>query len=177
MKTGELLPAFSLPGIDGNSHDPADHADKKGVAVIFACNHCPHVHRYADRIKALVTTYGTDIGFIAISSNDVVNYPEDSFERMVEFGPRLGFDGAYVYDENQDVARSFGAQRTPEVFLFDNERKLAYHGTVDDSKDFPDAVLTPWFKDAIEAVISGRRVEVEETEPVGCSIKWHANNE
>jgi thiol-disulfide isomerase/thioredoxin len=166
------LPAFELIGIDDQLHGPAEFEDRKGVAVIFACNHCPHVHRYADRIKELVNRYKDQIGFIAISSNDVVNYPADGFEEMKEFGPRLGFDSHYLYDESQQVARDFQAQRTPEVFLFGNDDQLVYHGTIDDSKDFPEAVQFPWFKDAIEAVIAGEEVAVSKTEPVGCTIKW-----
>ena len=172
MNLGSSLPSFNLPGIDSKDHGPEEFEKRKGVAVIFACNHCPHVHRYADRIKQITESYKAHIGFIAISSNDVVRYPDDSFENMKKFGPRLGFDSRYLFDESQQVAASFGAQRTPEVFLFDNSRKLVYHGTVDDNKDFPEAVTRHWFREAIEAVLTGNPVDVQETQAVGCTIKW-----
>jgi alkyl hydroperoxide reductase subunit AhpC len=112
------------------------------------------------------------VQLVAISANDAKKYPDDSFPRMRERSQEKRFNFPYLYDESQEVARAYGAERTPEIFLFDKGGTLRYHGTVDDNYDDPAAVRNPYFIDALEAVLEGREPATMETAPVGCTIKW-----
>ena len=109
---------------------------------------------------------------IAINANDAVKYPEDSFEKMKERVKEKHFNFPYLRDETQEVARAYGAERTPEVFLFDKAGTLRYHGVIDDNYDDPAAVKVKYLRDAIDAVLSGKQPPTAETKPVGCTIKW-----
>lgn len=113
-----------------------------------------------------------DRGFqlVAISSNDAENYPEDSFDAMKERASAQGFNFHYLYDEDQSVLNAYGAERTPEVFLFDQDRRLVYHGAIDDSRE-EEGVTQDYLREAIEAVLAGEEPPVTETTPVGCSVK------
>jgi len=108
---------------------------------------------------------------VAISSNDADSYPEDSFEAMRARAREQGFNFDYLYDESQDVARALGSERTPEAFLFDRDRRLVYHGAIDDSRD-ERSVTQHYLRDAAEAVLAGEEPAVRETPPVGCTVKW-----
>jgi peroxiredoxin len=113
-----------------------------------------------------------DRGFelVAISSNDADSYPEDSFEAMKTRAEQQGFNFDYLYDEDQSVLNAYGAERTPEVFLFDRDRRLVYHGAIDDSRDEED-VTQQYLRDAIEAALAGEAPPVSDTPPVGCTVK------
>jgi peroxiredoxin len=165
-------PPFTLPGVDGADHSLDDYADSPALAVVWSCNHCPYVLAWAGRMGALQRKYA-DRGFrlVAISSNDAERYPADSFDAMKQHAAEADFPFAYLYDADQSVARAYGPERTPEVFLFDAERRLVYHGAIDDSRD-EDAVSEQYLRDAIEAVLEGREPPTRDTPPVGCSIKW-----
>jgi peroxiredoxin len=123
-------------------------------------------------MKAIQRDYG-DRGFrlVAISSNDATSHPADSFHEMKARAEAQGFNFDYLYDEDQSVARRYGPERTPEVFLFDADRRLVYHGAIDDNRD-EDAVGQHYLRDAIEALLEGREPPVRETPPVGCTVKW-----
>jgi peroxiredoxin len=164
-------PPFDLPGVDGQSHSLDDYADAPVLAVVWSCNHCPYVQAWESRMVALQSEYG-DRGFqlVAINSNDAENYPEDSFDAMKARAEQQGFNFDYLYDEDQSAVKAYGAERTPEVFLFDRDRKLVYHGAIDDSRE-EDEVSQSYLRDAIEAVLSGEEPPVSETPAVGCSIK------
>jgi hypothetical protein len=108
---------------------------------------------------------------VAVSSNDVASHPEDSFEEMQARSSARGFTFDYLYDEPQALARALGAERTPEVFLFDGERRLAYHGAIDDARD-ETAVEQQYLRDALDAVLSGQEPAIRETPAQGCSLKW-----
>ena len=110
------------------------------------------------------------LALVAISSNDAENYPEDSFDAMKARAAEQGFNFDYLYDEDQSVLNAYGAERTPEVFLFDAERRLVYHGAIDDSRD-EEGVTQEYLKDAIEAVLAGEEPTVGDTPPVGCTVK------
>lgn len=110
--------------------------------------------------------------FVAINANDAVKYPSDSFEAMVERAKEKGFNFPYLHDESQAIARAYGAQRTPEVFVFDRERRLCYHGAIDDNYKDPGAVKQHYLRSALDAVLAGKAAPVGETAPVGCTIKW-----
>lgn len=164
-------PTFDLPGVDGQQHSLADYADKPALAVIWSCNHCPYVQAWEGRMIGLQREFG-DRGFqlVAISSNDAENYPEDSFDAMKERASAQGFNFHYLYDEDQSVLNAYGAERTPEVFLFDQDRRLVYHGAIDDSRE-EEGVTQDYLREAIEAVLAGEEPPVTETTPVGCSVK------
>ncbi len=173
LKPGDKAISFSLPGVDDKTHALADYADKEAVVVIFSCNHCPYVRAWEDRMIQIQADYADKgVQLIAINSNDPRKYPEDSFPRMKERAREKGFNFPYLYDETQEVARSYGAERTPEVFLFDKNRVLRYHGAIDDNYENPDAVKNHYLRDALDAVLAGQDPPIAETPPVGCTIKW-----
>ena len=167
-------PPFDLPGVDGQNHSLDGYADVPALAVVWSCNHCPYVQAWEGRMIELQREYG-DRGFrlVAVNSNDAANYPEDSFEAMKMRAHQQGFNFDYLYDEDQSVVQAYGAERTPEVFLFDAERRLVYHGAIDDSREESE-VTERYLRDAIEAALSGDEPPVSETAPVGCSVKRRA---
>jgi len=173
LKTGDRAIPFRLPGVDGRQHALDDYADRDAVVVIFSCNHCPYVRAWEDRMVAIQRDYAPrGVQFLVISSNDPEQYPEDSFDRMKERAQEKGYNFPYLYDETQEVARAYGAERTPEVFVFDRDRRLRYHGAIDDNYEDPNRVRRHYLREALDAVLAGRQPEVAETPPVGCTIKW-----
>jgi peroxiredoxin len=173
LSPGEQAVPFELPGVDDRRHALADYADKEAIAVVFTCNHCPYARAWEDRLIDIQADYADrGVQLVAISANDAKKYPADSFPRMKERSEEKGFNFPYLYDESQQVARAYGAERTPEIFLFDKGGTLRYHGTVDDDYDDPAAVRNHYFRDALEAVLEGRHRLTAETVPVGCTIKW-----
>lgn len=162
-----------LKSVDGRSLAIADAAGKKGTLVVFTCNSCPYAKRWEKRIAAIGNAaIRRGIGVIAINSNDPERNAEDSFDVMVERAKQLGLRYPYVMDETSDVARAFGATRTPEAYLFDAQGKLVYHGTIDDNAADGSAVKQPYLKRAVDALVSGKAVAVAETKAIGCGIKF-----
>ena len=176
LNIGDKAPSTTvkMKNVDGHEQSIADVAGKNGTLVIFSCDHCPFVKAWQDRIAAIGNS-GKDkgVGVIAINSNDPADYPEDSYAEMQKRAQKLGFTFPYVVDATSDVARAFGATRTPEAFLFDKDGKLVYHGAIDDSQD-ANAVKVHFLQDAITASTAGQAVAVKETKFVGCGIKFHA---
>jgi peroxiredoxin len=173
LDIGDRMKPFNLPGVDGKKYLLTDYEDRAAVVVVFTCNHCPYARAWEDRLIQLQSEYGSrGVQLLAINANDANKYPDDSFPKMQERAEEKGFNFPYLHDETQEVAREYGAQRTPEVFLFDGEGRLRYHGTVDDNYEDPDAVKEAYLRDAIEAVLEGRELATPRTEPVGCTIKW-----
>ncbi len=165
-------PPFELLGVDGADHSLDDYRDAKLLALVQYCNHCPYVLAWEGRLMALARDYADrGVRVVAVNSNDVARYPEDSFERMQERDRELDFPFDYLFDESQALALALGAERTPEVFLFDEERRLRYRGAIDDSRD-DRAVTRSYLRDAIEALLAGEEPPVAETESVGCTVKW-----
>jgi thioredoxin-related protein len=161
-----------MKNVDGRDLSIADVAGEKGTLVVFSCNHCPFVKAWEGRIAQIGNTYkGKAVGVIVINSNDPAEYAEDGFGEMQKRAKKLGFEFPYVVDATSDVARAFGATRTPEAFLFDKESKLVYHGAIDDNKKGDD-VEKHYLRDALDAVIAGKEVPIKETKFVGCSIKF-----
>lgn len=172
LQLGNEAPPFSLPGVDGNVHSLDDYGDAPALAIIWSCNHCPYVQAWEGRMSEIQRDYESrGARLVAINSNDVARYPEDSFEEMKARASREGFAFDYLHDEDQAVARAYGPSRTPEVFLFDAGRRLVYHGAIDDSRD-ERAVGKTYLRDALEALLEDREPPAAQTEPVGCSIKW-----
>ena len=141
--------------------------------MIFSCNHCPTVVAYEDRMVQIQRDYaGKGVGLVAINPNDDKKYPEDSYQEMVKRAKAKGFNFPYLRDESQEVARSYGAQRTPEVYVLDSERRLRYHGRIDDNVNDPGSVKSRDLGEALDALLAGKEVPVPETAAVGCTIKW-----
>ena len=133
---------------------------------------CLYVQAWEGRLSAIARDYADRrVRVVAVNSNDAANYPEDSFEEMQKRASAQGFTFDYLYDEPQAVARELGAERTPEVFLFDRDRRLAYHGAIDDSRD-EDGVSQQYLRDALAAVLSDQEPPLTETPAVGCTVKW-----
>jgi peroxiredoxin len=174
MSIIETAPAFDLPGVDGRNHTLEEYGDAPVLVLVQSCNHCPYVLAWEGRINALAKDY-TERGvrIVAVSSNDADAYPADSFDAMVEHAGEAGYVFDYLYDESQDVARALGSERTPEAFVFDADRRLVYHGAVDDDRD-ESAVTAQYLRDGIEAALSGEAPEVGDTPPVGCTVKWRS---
>jgi peroxiredoxin len=169
----QAAPDFALPGIDGKTHRLADYGDKPILIVVFSCNHCPYVQAYEDRIIGVQRDFGPrGVQVVAINANDAENYPADSFERMIERAQLRSFNFDYLRDETQEVARAFGAQRTPEVFVFDAQRRLRYSGGIDDSWDNARGVNRTPLRDAITALLESREPSPVSTPAVGCTVKW-----
>jgi peroxiredoxin len=172
LKIGSVLPDFNLIGTDEKWYSTADYS-KEILLIIFSCNHCPYVQAYEERIKVIQQEFGNrGVRILAINSNDESGYPEDSFENMNKRAGEKNFNFPYLRDEDQSVAVKFDATHTPEVFLFDSNRKLTYHGKIDDNWKEPERVKSHYLKDAITELLMGEEISVPETFSIGCTIKW-----
>jgi peroxiredoxin len=174
LNIGSPAPDFKdLRGTDGKRYSLKSFAGNKCLVVVFACNHCPYVQAYEDRMIALQREYGPKgVQLVGINANETANYPEDSFEHMVKRSTDQGFNFVYLRDDDQSVARKFGATHTPEFFLFDEARTLRYHGKMDDNYQNPGAVKSRYLQTAVEALLSGAPIKEQETYSIGCTIKW-----
>jgi peroxiredoxin len=168
LKLGEAAPPFDLPGVDGGSHSLSDY-EGRPVAVVFSCCHCPYVVAWEDRLNAAARDYEGRAGLVAVNSN--AGYLGDSFEDMEARAREKAFVFPFLYDESQEVARAYGAARTPEVFVFDADHRLVYHGAPDSDYRGPDTA-EPYLRPALDAALAGTQPDVTETPPVGCTIKW-----
>jgi len=145
-----------------------------GTVVVFECNHCPYVVASIDRMNAMAEHCASlGIGFVGINSNDPVVYENDSFEHMVKRAEK-GMPYPYLHDATQEIARAYGAKRTPEFFLFNANHQLVYQGRMDDSPRHPGEVTVKDLENAIEAMLAGSEPETTYTESIGCSVKWKA---
>ena len=173
LKLNDPYVNFLLPSTDGNevSLDMTDLGEYK--LVIFSCNHCPYAQAWEDRIIKIQEKYKPNgLSILMISSNDALKYPEDSFPKMKERHKEKGFNFHYLFDETQEVAKMYGAERTPEVFLFNEIGLLKYQGTIDDNYENESEVKIKYVEEAIESLISGKDPEITQTDAVGCTIKW-----
>ena len=167
-----LIP-FALPATDGTTYRPEDFAGAPVFGVIFHCNHCPYAQAWEDRLIAVQRNYaGRGVRLVLINANDPVKYPADDFPHMKARAEEKGYPFPYLFDETQEIARAYGATRTPEVFLFDRAGTLRYHGAPDDNYEDPQAVQHQYLRDAIDALLSGATPATSETKVVGCTIKW-----
>jgi peroxiredoxin len=175
LMIGSVVPDFNLPAVEGNNYSLTSFKDCAALVIVFSCNHCPYVQAYENRIIHLQNEYkDKGVSVAAINSNDITNYPDDSFDHMVKRAGQKGFNFPYLRDEDQSAATAFGATHTPEVFLFNKGRKLVYHGKIDDNWQEPDKVRNAYLKNAIEETLEGKEVSVPETYSIGCTIKWKA---
>ena len=176
LSLGDPAADFRLPGTDGKTWRRADVAGPNGLVVMFICNHCPFVKAVVERIvEDARALRALGIGTVAISSNDAVAYPEDSFDQMAEFARRHGFDFPYLYDESQQVAQAYGAVCTPDIFGLDSAGALRYRGRLDAAGRNPP---TPGMKrdlvDAMRQLVETGQAPIEQHNSIGCSIKWRA---
>jgi peroxiredoxin len=169
---GAEAPQFDLPGVDGQSHSLDSYADANVLVLVQSCNHCPYVQAWEGRLSAIASDYADrGVRVVAVNSNDVVSHPEDSFEEMQKRSREQGFTFEYLYDEPQAVAQALGAERTPEVFVYDRDRQLRYHGAIDDNRD-ETGVSQQYLRDALDALLAGSDPAVAQTPAVGCTVKW-----
>jgi peroxiredoxin len=172
LDLGKPAPNFeNLKATDGKSYSLSSFEKNPVLVVIFSCNHCPYVVAYEDRMVAIQRDYAAKgVQLIAINSNDDKSYPEDSFPNMVQRAKKKNFNFVYARDADQSVVDAYGAVCTPHVFAFGPDRKLAYRGRIDDSKEVA-KVTTNDLRNAIDDLLFGKKVQVQDTRPFGCSIK------
>lgn len=165
---------FSLMGIDEATHSFSDWADKEVLVMIFMCNHCPYVQAVWGRLNELQSRFGErGVQLIGVNPNAAnPNYPDDSFEEMKKAPKLFGMNFPYLIDKDQSVARKYGAVCTPDIFVYDRARKLVYRGRIDDNWKDANEVTHNELADALEAVLSGEKVSIEQKPAIGCSIKW-----
>src|SRR5271167_1925405 len=182
LAIGSPAPDFSLPGIDGKTHQLSEYKNSQLLAIVFTCNHCPTAQLYETRIKKLEDDFQSkSVAFVAIQPNDPqairlseLGYTDvsDSLEDMKIRAEYRHFNFPYLYDgETQSVSRAYGPKATPHIFIFDKERKLRYEGRVDDSQRASN-VKSQDARNALEALLAGRPVPVAHTPAFGCSTKW-----
>jgi peroxiredoxin len=179
LALGTPAPGFRLPDTEGRMVSLEDFAGSRALLVAFLCNHCPYVKHVRPRFVELARELqSTGAAVVAISANDADAYPEDGPRRMAEEARRLGFSFPYLYDETQEVARAYRAACTPDFFLFDSARRLAYRGQMDDSRPGNGRPVTG--KDLLEAaqaVLAGEQVSTAQRPSLGCNIKWKPGGE
>ena len=175
-RLGIKAPPFTLPGTDGRTYALADVAGKNGTVVAFICNHCPYVKAVVGRMVADAKELAKDrIGFVAISANDPVGYPEDSFPNMKLFAAKHGFPFPYLFDESQAVARAYDAACTPEFYGVSASGTIEYHGRLDEGrKEPPPAGTKRELLDAMRTIAKTGKGPSGQIASVGCSIKWKA---
>ncbi len=179
LELGTYAPDFSLPDCDGDKKSRDDFKGSDGFLVVFICNHCPYVIHINDGLAKFAEEYqAKGLAVVAISSNDVSNYPDDSPEKMIELVRQYNFTFPYLYDETQEVAKSYRAACTPDLFLFNKDFKLVYRGQFDGSR--PRNVLPVTGKDlrqATDAMLTGKTIMTDQKPSMGCNIKWKPGNE
>ena len=171
VKLGSVAPYFNLPDTLGKNVSIEDF-DSELLIIVFTCNHCPYAKAVEDRLIKLGKEYKNDVDFVLISSNDSENYPEDSPKKMAERHTEKGYPFPYLFDETQEVAKAYSAVCTPDIFLYNDDRKLEYRGRIDDNWQNPEQVEREELKMAIEAVLNGKAIDFEQKPSMGCNIKW-----
>jgi peroxiredoxin len=174
LPLGTKAPDFSLPNVYGSQVALGDFAGKKGLLVVFMCNHCPFVVHLREHLAAFANEYlEKGLAVVGISSNDVSTHPDDSPEKMKEEAASAGYTFPYLYDGTQSVAKAYRAACTPDFFLFDGDMTLAYRGQFDDSRPGNDKPVTGAdLRAACDAVLAGQEVPAEQKPSIGCNIKW-----
>ncbi|HER09756.1 MAG TPA: thioredoxin family protein [Bacteroides sp.] len=176
LQIGAAAPGFKLPATDGKTYELADFGEDF-LVIFFTCNHCPYVIGSDEITKRTAEKYGDrNVRFIGINSNSAKTYPIDGFEHMVNRMKEHQFPWIYLRDESQDVARAYGALRTPHFYLFDKDRKLVYTGRGVDQPRNPDRITVNDLERALDEATSGREISVPVTNPIGCNVKWEGKD-
>lgn len=179
LELGTEAPGFTLADPEGNSFDLSKQQIDRGLLVIFMCNHCPYVIHIREQLVQRIREYqGQGITVVAINSNDYITHPDDSPERMAQDAKNFGYTFPYLVDEDQQVARAYQAACTPDLYLFDQDRKLVYRGQFDSARP---GNTTPVSGDdltaAVAQMLEGKEIQVVQQPSMGCNIKWKAGNE
>ncbi len=180
LPLGTAAPEFQLPDVvSGETISLSTFADSKALLLMFICQHCPFVKHVQSELAKIGHDYSQkSLGIVAISANDVANYPDDSPEKLKEMAHKLNFNFPVCYDESQEVSKSYTAACTPDFFLFDADGKLAYRGQLDDSRPSNDVPVTgKHLRQAIDAILQDRKIDFEQKPSIGCNIKWKPGNE
>ncbi len=173
IKIGGKAPNFNLKGVDGNVYTLDSFKDAKVLVLIVSCNHCPYVVAYEDRMIEIQRDYmDRGVRLVVINPNNEVTHSEDSFDNMVIRAREKGFNFPYLRDKLQDIPKTLGARYTPEVYVFDQDRSLYYHGRIDDNYADPNAVRRHDLRDALDSILIGKALQCSETTAIGCTIKW-----
>ena len=174
LELGSSLEKFNLLNtVSGNDFSSSELDEAKPSLIMFICNHCPYVIHYHDEIRRLANDFDNTINMVAISSNDIKEYPQDDPDKMKELWAELGLSFPYLFDSTQDVAKQYKAECTPEFYLFDSSQKLVFRGRLDESS--PNSGIEPTGKDlrdAIDNLISGKGINSNQLPSMGCNIKW-----
>jgi peroxiredoxin len=175
MPLGTTAPDFTLPDTISGKHISLQNAKgAKGTLVMFICNHCPYVKHIKDALSALGKDYkDSGISMIAINANDVVNYPDDAPDKMKVFAQQNSFAFPYLHDDSQNVAKSYGAACTPDLFLFDSHLQCVYRGQFDDSRPGNNIPITGKdLRNAMDNLLAGKAIHAKQQPSMGCNIKW-----
>ncbi len=177
LQLGDQAPDFSLPATDGNIYERKDFADARVLVVFFTCNHCPYVLGSDEVTRQTALKFAQqDVTFVGINSNSPNTYPEDSFENMVIRMNEQRFPWVYLFDRSQEIAKAYGALRTPHFFVFDRDRHLIYTGRGVDNPRDSSKIKVNDLENALADHLSGRAIRVPLTNPIGCNIKWEGKD-
>jgi thiol-disulfide isomerase/thioredoxin len=172
LELNAACPAFDLPGTDDKNHALTAFRGKL-LVVVVSCNHCPYVVAYEPRLVALANEYGArGVDFVAVNGNDATRYPDDGMVAMKVRAADRAFPFPYLRDDTQALVRALGARFTPEAYVFDEARKLRYHGRIDDNHRDLAKVTSHDLREALDALLAGKDPRTAETTAFGCSIKW-----
>jgi peroxiredoxin len=180
LSLGTKAPDFSLPDVvSGNTISLKTFADKKALLVMFICRHCPFVKHVQQQLVQIEQDYANQsLGIVAISANDVANYPDDSPDNLKLMAKELGFNFPFCYDESQETAKAYTAACTPDFFLFDENRQLVYRGQLDASRPSNNVPVTGKdLRSAIDGVLADKEINLDQKPSIGCNIKWKSGKE
>lgn len=183
-KLGTEAPAFDLPAANpdvddrgGDTRRLEDYDDAGALVVIFTCNHCPYARHVEDGLIETAKAYvDRGVQFVAISSNDADQYPDDSFDAMAQRADAEGYPFPYLFDESQEVAHAYGAACTPDIFVFDSDRKLAYRGRYDETRPGQGTATGRDLRAALDELLESGEVTIDQHPSIGCNIKWKPGN-
>lgn len=177
LQPGQKAPGFRLPATDGREYSLSDFDDHPYLVIFFTCNHCPYVIGSDEVTRATAEKFSdSGVAFVGINSNSENTYPEDSFPNMVKRMEEHKFPWKYLHDKDQSVVRTYGALKTPHFYVFDRDRELVYTGRGVDSPRDTSRMTVNDLERALEELISGKRISVPVTNPIGCNIKWEGHD-
>ena len=177
LEIGEKAPEFSLPATDGNTYSLSDFDDSENLVIFFTCNHCPFVIGSDEFTRKTAERFAGKVKFVGINSNSVNTKPGDSFEKMVERMDQYKFPWTYLHDKSQEVALDYGALKTPHFYVFDKNRKLVYTGRGIDNPRQGELARIFDLDNALEELVSGKEITIEQTNPIGCNVKWEGKEQ
>ena len=174
LELNSKIPHFKLKNVlDDKIYTSTSLSNEKPSLIMIICNHCPYVIHYHEELKRMNSDFGDTIDFIAINSNDIINYPQDGPELMTQHAKDNKYPFSYLYDENQEVAKAYKAACTPDFFVFDKNKELVYRGQLDDSRPGNDIPLNGKdIREVFESIINSRSITINQKPSIGCNIKW-----